>query len=89
MTRMIPIPYTSQRDVVIACFTIHNFIRRSNIYDRLFMKFDESTAFVKEEHYKESGEARLDGTHWDAQDKQYMDNLRDQIANELVSNGLS
>ena len=53
------------------------------------MKCDESTAFVEEEQYKESGEARLDGTHWDAQDKQYMDNLRDQIANELVSKGLS
>lgn len=85
---MIPLPFCKQRDVVIACFTIHNFIRRHNIHDQLFMECDKNTELAEEEHGK-SGEPRLDGSHWDVQDMHYMFNLREEIANQLVANGSS
>ncbi|KAJ9538100.1 hypothetical protein OSB04_030833 [Centaurea solstitialis] len=37
LKQMAPYPFHIQKDVVIACFAIHNFIRKCNIQDQLFM----------------------------------------------------
>lgn len=79
-------PFTKQRNVVIACFAIHNFIRKCNIQDQLFMEYNEDSIFTNEEEDVGNGEAEIDGSQWGANSTQYMANLRDQIANGLVSN---
>ncbi|KAI3734087.1 hypothetical protein L6452_13548 [Arctium lappa] len=85
LKQMAPFPFTKQRNVVIACFAIHNFIRKCNIQDQLFMESNEDTMFTNEEEVG-GGEAALDGTQWGANSTQYMATLRDEIANRLVSN---
>lgn len=86
LKQMAPFPFTKQRNVVIACFAIHNFIRKCNIQDQLFMEVNEDTMFTDEEEEVGSGETPLDGTQWGANSTQYMATLRDEIANGLVSN---
>lgn len=86
LKQMAPFPFTKQRNVVIACFAIHNFIRKCNIQDQLFMEYNEETVFTNEEEDVGSGEAEIDGSQWGANSTQYMANLRDQIATGLVSN---
>ncbi|KAL6541776.1 hypothetical protein OROGR_011262 [Orobanche gracilis] len=84
--QMTPFPFTIQRNVVIACFAIHNFIRKCNIQDQLFEECNEDTIFNNEEEGQGSGEEGLDITQWGANSTQYMANLRDEIANNFVSN---
>ncbi|KAJ9545425.1 hypothetical protein OSB04_025132 [Centaurea solstitialis] len=86
LKQMAPFPFTKQRNVVIACFAIHNFIRKCNIQDQLFMECNEETVFTNDEEDVGNGEAPLDGTQWDANSTQYMATLRDEIANQLVPN---
>ncbi|KAL4580226.1 hypothetical protein LXL04_016411 [Taraxacum kok-saghyz] len=43
LKQMAPFPFGVQRDVVIACFAVHNFIRMCNIHDVIFMEFEENT----------------------------------------------
>ena len=47
--QMAPFPFTTQRNVVIACFAIHNFIRKYNIQDQLFMECNDDSIFNNEE----------------------------------------
>ncbi|XP_035838114.1 glutathione S-transferase T3-like [Helianthus annuus] len=42
---MAPFSFPIQRDIVIACFAVHNFIRKCNIRDQLFMEYGENTVF--------------------------------------------
>ena len=72
-----------QRDVVIACFAIHNFIRKCNIQDQLFQECDEDSIFNNQEEFESHVEEEVDGTQWGTQSTQYMANLRDEIANQL------
>jgi len=81
---MAPFPFTKQRNVVITCFAIHNFKRKYNIQDQLFMESNKETVFTNEEEDVGNGEPALDGTRWGANSTQYMATLRDEIANRLV-----
>lgn len=38
-------PFTIQRNMVIACFAIHNFIRKYNIGGKLFMECNKDITF--------------------------------------------
>ncbi|KAJ9553401.1 hypothetical protein OSB04_017446, partial [Centaurea solstitialis] len=85
LKQMTPYPFAIQKDVVIACFAIHNFIRKYNIQDQLFMECDENM-FTNEEHDKgieaESiAEEGIEETQWGPQSNEYLTNLHDQIAN--------
>ncbi|KAJ9552517.1 hypothetical protein OSB04_016562 [Centaurea solstitialis] len=77
-----------QRNVVFACVAIHNFIRKYNIQDQLFMEINEDTIFNNEEEAEGSGEEELDISQWGANNTEYMATLRDGIANRPISNGL-
>ncbi|KAI3758840.1 hypothetical protein L6452_06412 [Arctium lappa] len=90
LRQMAPYPFPIQKDVVIACFAIHNFIRRCNIQDHLFMEYDENMFIIEEqgevieeERIEEEG---IEETQWGLQGNEYMTNLRDQIANQLMLN---
>ncbi|XP_076890202.1 uncharacterized protein LOC143541207 [Bidens hawaiensis] len=49
LRRMALFSFPKQRDIVIACFAVYNFIRKSNISDQLFMEYDEDTTFSEEQ----------------------------------------
>ena len=80
LKRMAPFPFSVQRDIVVACFADHNFIRKCDIHDELFMAFEENNA------QPQGGQNDVENVHdmeWGSQGNEYMDNLRDQIANQL------
>ncbi|KAL6554053.1 hypothetical protein OROMI_019726 [Orobanche minor] len=66
LKHMAPFPFTTQRNVMIACVAIHNFIRKYNIQDQLFMECNEDTIFNNEEEVGGSGEEELDISQWGA-----------------------
>ncbi|XP_024966054.1 uncharacterized protein LOC112506273 [Cynara cardunculus var. scolymus] len=86
LKQMTPFPFTTQRNMVIACFAIHNIIRKYNIQDQLFMEFNEDAIFNSEEEVEGNGEEELDIFQWGANSTQYMATLYDEIANSLVNN---
>ncbi|KAM3202424.1 hypothetical protein P3L10_030048 [Capsicum annuum] len=49
LDKMAPYPIHIQRDVVIACFAVNNFIRKELINDELFNQFDISQVIFDEE----------------------------------------
>ncbi|KAJ9542845.1 hypothetical protein OSB04_029351 [Centaurea solstitialis] len=77
LTQMAPYPFQIQKDVMISCFAIHNFIRKCNIQDQLFMEYNENTIFTDDqEQHEGSNEIEVDEMEWSSQDNEYMSNLR-------------
>ncbi|GJR63122.1 putative nuclease HARBI1 [Tanacetum coccineum] len=66
LKQMASYKFEVQRDVVIACFAIHNFIRKCNIQDHLFEEFDEDSIFNNEEEFEGHVEEEADATQWGA-----------------------
>lgn len=89
LNQMAPYPFSMQRDIVIACFAVHNFIRKFDIYDQLFMDFEENTMFSADVQGDESGGQNTKDMEWGSLGNDYMAKMRDQIANQLFSNGSS
>ncbi|XP_024962073.1 uncharacterized protein LOC112502416 [Cynara cardunculus var. scolymus] len=66
----------------------HN-TRRCNIQDRLFMEYDENMFTIKEQDEgieEESIEEDVGETQWGPQGNEYMTDLCDRIANQLMLN---
>ncbi|KAK9076456.1 hypothetical protein SSX86_004790 [Deinandra increscens subsp. villosa] len=84
LKQMAPYPFPVQRDVVIACFAVHNFIRKYNIQDELFMDFEETTMATP----NVQGEGS-EGIEWGSEGVEYTTTLRNQIANQLFSSASS
>lgn len=94
LKHMAPYSFSMQRDIAIACITIHNFIRKSRIEDQLFMEYDDNIMFIGEEQHEESDESSdEEGSDEDGNEETWrspreiecMVNLRDQIADKLLS----
>ena len=85
LKQMAPYPFSIQRDIVIACFAVHNFIRKYNVNDQLFMAYDENM-FFSEEQDGGNEQDEINGVEWGSQGNEYMANLRDHIANQLSLN---
>ncbi|KAI3955697.1 hypothetical protein MKW98_006057 [Papaver atlanticum] len=76
--------FETQRDIVIACMSIHNFLRRNALDDWLFKEYENETfdmneAQVEVEAETEENAPRLFGR----QEHIYITNLRDEIASLL------
>ncbi|KAK9049609.1 hypothetical protein SSX86_031423 [Deinandra increscens subsp. villosa] len=84
LKQMAPYPFPVQRDVVIACFAVHNFIRKYNIQDELFMDFEEITMATP--NVQGGGSESIE---WGSEGVEYMTTLRNQIANQLFSSASS
>ncbi|XP_076908727.1 uncharacterized protein LOC143565731 [Bidens hawaiensis] len=82
--RMAPFSFPIQRDIVIACFNVHNFIRKCNIHDQLFLDYDENTIFPEIQGEESDGEFVHD-IEWGSQGVEYMTTLRDELATRLIS----
>ncbi|XP_052619625.1 uncharacterized protein LOC128125995 [Lactuca sativa] len=85
LKQMAPYPFTVQRDIVIACVAIHNFIRKYNIEDELFRNFEEDTMVTPDVQGRGIDRENIQGIEWGPEAVEYMRVLRDQIANRLLS----
>jgi len=80
---MAPYPFPVQRDIVIACAAVHNFIRKYNIGDPLFGNFGENVVVNPElEDGQVEGE-NAQGMEWGSESVEYMATLGGQIASQL------
>lgn len=80
---MAPYEFHVQRDVVIACFAINNFIRKERINDELFNQFDQPQV-IFEEGPEEQIMEETNEPSWRAEDAQFMSNLRNELALKLM-----
>ncbi|KAI3750418.1 hypothetical protein L2E82_21053 [Cichorium intybus] len=83
LKRMAPFPFVTQRNITIACFALHNFIRKEGLSDELFAQYDQPDMPLGNNRapvgdYEEVQE------HGNAADRDYMVNLRDDIAEQLM-----
>ncbi|XP_071722452.1 uncharacterized protein [Rutidosis leptorrhynchoides] len=67
LDKMAPYDFNVQRDVVIACFAVHNFIRKERINDDLFNHFDTAQIIFDEEQQEENPEEAY-RTNWTTED---------------------
>ncbi|KAL7616522.1 hypothetical protein Lser_V15G01932 [Lactuca serriola] len=87
LKRMAPYPFPVQRDIVIACVAVHNFIKKYDIQDDLFTNFEKNTMVTPNVGGGRSEGQNIQGIEWGSEAVEYMTTLRDQIANQLLSNG--
>ncbi|XP_071738895.1 uncharacterized protein [Rutidosis leptorrhynchoides] len=92
LTKIAPFDLVTQRNVTIACFALHNFIRKEGLSDELFAKYDQPNVQLDNDHVQHNGNEEVDDDdddddvqpHGTRADRQYMINLRDQIAEQLM-----
>ncbi|KAL7583203.1 uncharacterized protein LOC128126141 [Lactuca sativa] len=87
LKQMAPYPFPVQRDIVISCVAVHNFIRKYDIEDELFTNFEQNTMVSHNVGGGGNEGQNIEGIEWGSEAVNYMTNLRDQIANQLFSNG--
>ncbi|XP_076957887.1 uncharacterized protein LOC143633465 [Bidens hawaiensis] len=89
LKKMAPFSLVTQRNITIACFALHNFIRKEGLSDDLFDEYDHPNVRFQDgdedaQDNGEEGEAR----HGSAADREFMSQLRDQIAQQLMQNNV-
>ncbi|GJU24604.1 putative nuclease HARBI1 [Tanacetum coccineum] len=89
LKQMASYKFEVQRDVVIACFAIHNFIRKCNIQDHLFEEFDEDSIFNNEEEFEGHVEEEADAQMGCQNSQTLLADVCDEIANWDVTRVLS
>ncbi|GJY26213.1 putative nuclease HARBI1 [Tanacetum coccineum] len=78
-------PLVKQRDITIACFAIHNFIRKGGLSDDFFAQYDQSDIHVSENVCDDNdGDVEVAQPIGSETDQQYMINLRDNIATQIM-----
>ena len=83
LKRMPSYSFDAQRRIVLACFTLHNFLRKTSINDELFSQYDDEE--VQLENSTQNQTPSLDNS-FRASEQLFMQELREQIANQLFSN---
>ncbi|KAL7618609.1 hypothetical protein Lser_V15G00329 [Lactuca serriola] len=87
LKRMAPYPFSVQRDIVIVCVVVHNFIKKYDIQDGLLINFEQNTTVTPNVGGGGSEGQNIQGIEWGSEAVEYITTLRDQIANQLLSNG--
>ncbi|GJR18543.1 putative harbinger transposase-derived nuclease domain-containing protein [Tanacetum coccineum] len=92
LKRMIPFSRTTQRNITIACFALHNFICKEGLDDELFSTYDQSNVQLDNENVLVEDDGGIEEDEvvqpqGNASDRQYMTNLRDQIMTQLMQSG--
>lgn len=90
LQRMPPYSFPTQRNIVVACMALHNFLRRVTLNDKLFKVYENVDLEVENNEIDDEDENEDGGStqeFFTRDDKAYMVNLRNQIANELVGDG--
>ncbi|XP_075080484.1 uncharacterized protein LOC142165985 [Nicotiana tabacum] len=84
LDKMTPYSIDVQRDVVIACFAVHNFIKKERLNDDLFNQYDLPQVIFEEEGEHEQVLDETNGPSWTTEDSQFMNNMREEIALQLM-----
>ncbi|XP_019250881.1 PREDICTED: uncharacterized protein LOC109229783 [Nicotiana attenuata] len=84
LDKMAPYSIDVQRDVVIACFAVHNFIRKERLNDDMFNQYDLPQIIFEEEGEHEQVLDETNGPSWTTEDSQFMNNMREEIALQLM-----
>ncbi|GAV58698.1 DDE_4 domain-containing protein, partial [Cephalotus follicularis] len=66
LDKMAPYPFNVQRNVVITCFAVNNFIRKEKINDELFAQYEEPQMIMEQVRQEEDVEFVTTGSHWGA-----------------------
>ena len=87
LKNMKPYPFPTQRNIVIACVAIHNYLRRTIGTDYYFEQFVDVDAI--EENFEQEETIPEQAIGGGSQvDQLFMLNLREHIANQLFNSGV-
>ncbi|XP_052619593.1 uncharacterized protein LOC128125970 [Lactuca sativa] len=86
LKRMAPFPFVTQRNNAMACFALHNFIRREGLSDEYFARYDEPNVSFRNNNVAVDDDEDEIPTHGTAADREYMTQLQDEIADQLMHN---
>ncbi|KAL7607165.1 hypothetical protein Lser_V15G15680 [Lactuca serriola] len=81
-----PFSLVTQRNITLACFALHNFIRREGLRDEFFARYDEPNVSVRNNNAVVDNDKDVIPTHGTAANREYMTQLRDEIAEQLMQN---
>ncbi|KAL4587942.1 hypothetical protein LXL04_000819 [Taraxacum kok-saghyz] len=83
LKRMAPFSLVTQRNITIACFALHNFIRKEGLSDEYFAQYEEpNVTYPNNNEPVDDAEVEVP-TQGSAADRDYMTTLRDEIAEHL------
>ncbi|KAE8655405.1 Detected protein of unknown function [Hibiscus syriacus] len=84
LKRMAPFPLLTQRNITISCFAIHNFIRKEGLSDEFFNEYDQPNVTFQNTNVRVADDEDEPEGHGSAADREYMTQLRDEIAEQLM-----
>nr|KAJ0194203.1 hypothetical protein LSAT_V11C800411170 [Lactuca sativa] len=89
LKRMTPFPLVTQRNIVIACFALHNYIIKEGLSDEYFSQYNQVDISLQSNNVQDDDDEEEDDMdevqpHGSARDREYMVHLRDQIADQLM-----
>ncbi|KAL7610728.1 uncharacterized protein LOC111911452 [Lactuca sativa] len=87
--RMTPFPLVTQRNIVITCFALHNYIIKEGLSDEYFSQYNQVDISLQSNNVQDDDDEEEDDVdevqpHGSARDREYMVHLRDQIADQLM-----
>lgn len=87
LREMSPYPFSTQRNIVVACVTIHNYLRKIGARDIYFQEFENEDIVVDNPQQEEVfGENMMgESSHGASRqsDRDFMINMREQIKNSF------
>ena len=83
---MAPFSLVTQRNIAIACFALHNFIRKEGLSDKYFARYEEPNVTCPNNNEPVDDAEVEVPTQGSAADRDYMTTLRDEIAEQLMQN---
>ncbi|KAK2641728.1 hypothetical protein Ddye_023491 [Dipteronia dyeriana] len=83
LKRMSPYSFGMYRNIVIACITLHNFLRKLSIDDELFLQYDDEDIQLDND-YANQNQIPSTNNEFRRDDQVFMQQLRDQIANQFL-----
>lgn len=66
LKQMTPYHFEVQRYIVIACFSVLNFIRKCNINDKVFTNCEEDNIFIAKAKGGKSNDKNIHNVEWDS-----------------------
>jgi hypothetical protein len=84
LKKMPPFDFPTQRNIVVACMTIHNFLRRVTLNDPLFIEY-EAPGLQLNNEVPMDAEDNPNQEIFRPEDQTFMINYREQITTELTN----
>ncbi|KAL4580027.1 hypothetical protein LXL04_016201 [Taraxacum kok-saghyz] len=88
LKRMTPFSLVTQRNITIACFALHNFIRKEGLSDKYFARYGEPNVTCPNNNEPVDDAEVEVPTQSSAADRDYMTTLRDEIAEHMETTSI-